>query len=121
LTTQNDALKTQNQALLGQLNDAKTYQSGLMAQTKEAKKQNTELSTQNNGLLQTQKELQTANQSLRTSIKVLQSEQKQPPAPSMTQHDEQELLDLIDSKDKLIETLEKTVTKMRESLSMLNV
>jgi hypothetical protein len=39
----------------------------------------------------------------------------------MTQHDEQELLDLIDSKDKLIETLEKTVTKMRESLSMLNV
>jgi type II secretory pathway pseudopilin PulG len=92
-----------------------------MAQTKEAKKQNTELSTQNNGLLQTQKELQTANQSLKTSIEALQSEQNQPPAPSMTQHDEQELLDLIDKKDALIETLEQTVTKMRESLSMLNV
>ncbi|WP_257020079.1 recombinase family protein [Psychrobacter sp. BI730] len=32
-----------------------------------------------------------------------------------------ELLDLIDKKDALIETLEQTVTKMRESLSMLNV
>jgi hypothetical protein len=39
----------------------------------------------------------------------------------MTTHDEQELLDLIDKKDALIETLEQTVLKMRESLSMLNV
>ena len=121
LTTQNDALKRQNQALLGQLNDAKTYQTGLMEQTKEAKKHNNALISQNSGLLQTQKELQTANQSLKTSIEALQSEQKQPPAPSMTQHDEQELLDLIDKKDALIETLEQTVMKMRESLSMLNV
>jgi HEPN domain-containing protein len=92
-----------------------------MEQTEEAKKHNNALISQNSGLVQTQKELQTANQSLRASIKALQSEQNQSPTPSMTTHDEQELLDLIDSKDKLIETLEQTVMKMRESLSMLNV
>ena len=125
LTTQNDALKTQNQALLGQLNDAKTYQSDVMIQNKE-------LMAQHKQMISSHNELTTQNKQLRESLKLSESQilkltkqlseaQNQTPAPSMTTHDEQELLDLIDSKDKLIETLEQTVTKMRESLSMLNV
>ena len=89
----------------------RTYQSEVMTRNKE-------LSAQNVGLVQTQKELETANQSLEASIKALQI---QPPALSMTTRDEQELLDLLNKKDKLIETLEITVTQMRESLIMLNV
>ena len=125
LTTQNDVLKTQNQALLGQLNDAKTYQSDVMTQNKE-------LMAQHKQITSSHKELTTQNKQLRESLKLSESQilkltkqlsevQDQPPTPSMTQHDEQELLDLIDKKDALIETLEQTVLKMRESLSMLNV
>ena len=125
LTTQNDALKTQNQALLGQLNDAKTYQSDVMTQNKELMAQHKQITSSHN-------ELTTQNKQLRESLKLSENQilkltkqlsevQDQPPAPSMTQHDEQELLDLIDKKDALIETLEQTVLKMRESLSMLNV
>ena len=104
LTTQNDALKTQNQALLGQLNDAKTYQSDVMTQNK-----------------QLRESLKLSESQILKLTKQLSEVQDQPPAPSMTTHDEQELLDLIDKKDELIETLEQTVAKMRESLSMLNV
>ena len=111
LTTQNDALKTQNQALLGQLNDAKTYQSDVMTQNKE-------LMTQNK---QSRESLKLSESQILKLTKQLSEVQDQPPTPSMTQHDEQELLDLIDKKDALIETLEQTVLKMRESLSMLNV
>ena len=111
LTTQNDALKTQNQALLGQLNDAKTYQSDVMTQ-------NNELTTQNKQLRES---LKLSESQILKLTKQLSEVQDQPPTPSMTQHDEQELLDLIDKKDALIETLEQTVLKMRESLSMLNV
>ena len=111
LTTQNDALKTQNQALLGQLNDAKTYQSDVMTQNKE-------LMTQNK---QSRESLKLSESQILKLTKQLSEVQDQPPAPSMTTHDEQELLDLIDKKDALIETLEQTVLKMRESLSMLNV
>ena len=104
LTTQNDALKRQNQALLGQLNDAKTYQSDVMTQNK-----------------QLRESLKLSESQILKLTKQLSEVQDQPPTPSMTQHDEQELLDLIDKKDALIETLEQTVLKMRESLSMLNV
>ena len=104
LTTQNDVLKTQNQALLGQLNDAKTYQSDVMTQNK-----------------QLRESLKLSESQILKLTKQLSEVQDQPPAPSMTTHDEQELLDLIDKKDELIETLEQTVAKMRESLSMLNV
>ena len=104
LTTQNDALKRQNQALLGQLNDAKTYQSDVMTQNK-----------------QLRESLKLSESQILKLTKQLSEVQDQPPAPSMTTHDEQELLDLIDKKDVLIETLEQTVLKMRESLSMLNV
>ena len=111
LTTQNDALKTQNQALLGQLNDAKTYQSDVMTQNKELMAQNKQL----------RESLKLSESQILKLTKQLSEVQDQPPTPSMTQHDEQELLDLIDKKDALIETLEQTVLKMRESLSMLNV
>ena len=111
LTTQNDALKTQNQALLGQLNDAKTYQSDVMTQNKELMTQNKQL----------RESLKLSESQILKLTKQLSEVQDQPPTPSMTQHDEQELLDLIDKKDALIETLEQTVLKMRESLSMLNV
>lgn len=104
LTTQNDALKRQNQALLGQLNDAKTYQSDVMTQNK-----------------QLRESLKLSESQILKLTKQLSEVQDQPPTPSMTTHDEQELLDLIDKKDALIETLEQTVLKMRESLSMLNV
>ena len=111
LTTQNDVLKTQNQALLGQLNDAKTYQSDVMTQNKELMAQNKQL----------RESLKLSESQILKLTKQLSEVQDQPPAPSMTTHDEQELLDLIDKKDALIETLEQTVLKMRESLSMLNV
>ena len=111
LTTQNDALKRQNQALLGQLNDAKTYQSDVMTQNKE-------LTTQNKQLRES---LKLSESQILKLTEQLSEVQDQPPTPSMTTHDEQELLDLIDKKDALIETLEQTVLKMRESLSMLNV
>ena len=125
LIAQNDALKTQNEALLGQLSDAKTYQSDVMTQNKELMAQHKQITSSHN-------ELTTQNKQLRESLKLSESQilkltkqlsevQDQPPAPSMTTHDEQELLDLIDKKNALIETLEQTVLKMRESLSMLNV
>ena len=118
LTTQNDALKRQNQALLGQLNDAKTYQSDVMTQNKKTISSHNELTTQNKQLRES---LKLSESQILKLTKQLSEVQDQPPTPSMTQHDEQELLDLIDKKDALIETLEQTVLKMRESLSMLNV
>ena len=91
-----------------------------MTQTKQTIKHNKELMSQNAGLRQTQNELQTANQSLRASIKTLQSEQDLPQPRSMTKHDEQELLDLISSKDELIEKLEEQLMKIRQDLNVLN-
>ena len=103
LTTQNDALKRQNQALLGQLNDAKTYQSDVMTQNK-----------------QLRESLKLSESQILKLTKQLSEVQDQPPTPSMTQHDEQELLDLISSKDELIEKLEEQLMKIREDLNVLN-
>ena len=110
LTTQNDALKTQNQALLGQLNDAKTYQSDVMTQNKELMAQNKQL----------RESLKLSESQILKLTKQLSEVQDQPPTPSMTQHDEQELLDLISSKDELIEKLEEQLMKIREDLNVLN-
>ena len=110
LTTQNDALKRQNQALLGQLNDAKTYQSDVMTQNKELMAQNKQL----------RESLKLSESQILKLTKQLSEVQDQPPTPSMTQHDEQELLDLISSKDELIEKLEEQLMKIREDLNVLN-
>ena len=72
--------------------------------------------------LKTQKELKTANQALRASIKALQTEQNQPPAPSMTTTNEP----FMSEKDELIEKLQtqlaletKRNSEMRATIMLL--
>ena len=93
-----------------------------MTRNKELTKQHNELMTQNGGLLKTQKEFKLANQSLTESIAALQSEQDQPPVPSMTTTNEP----FMSEKDALIETLQtqlaletKRNSEMRATIMLL--